>query len=101
VRLGRRVPLRWQRQADQETTVPKSRVRAKAVYTPPPRSAKAKVSPPWLAPTMLASLLVGLVWIVIFYVSQRAFPISALGPWNLVVGFCFLVGGIVLATKWR
>ena len=29
--------------------MPKSRVRSKAVYTPPPRSAKAKVSPPWLA----------------------------------------------------
>jgi Cell division protein CrgA len=82
-------------------TVPKSRVRSKAVYTPPPRSSKAKVSPPWLVPTMLASLIIGLVWIVLFYVSSQKLPIDALGPANLVVGFAFLVGGVVLATRWH
>ncbi len=81
--------------------MPKSRVRTKSVYTPPARSAKARVSPPWLAPTMLGSLIVGLVWIVLFYVSQQSLPISALGAWNLVIGFGFLVGGVVLATKWH
>lgn len=81
--------------------MPKSRVRSKAVYTPPPRSAKAKVSPAWLAPTMLGCLIVGLVWIVVFYVSQEALPIHALHAWNLVIGFVFLVGGVVLSTKWR
>jgi Cell division protein CrgA len=81
--------------------VPKSRVRAKAVYTPPPRSSKAKVSPPWLAPTMVGALIVGLVWIVLFYVSQQKLPVSALGAWNLVVGFVFLVTGVVLATRWH
>jgi len=81
--------------------VPKSRVRSKAVYTPPPRSSKAKVSPPWLVPVMLGCLIVGLVWIVIFYVSQQSLPIGALGAWNLVIGFTFLVSGVVLSTKWR
>jgi hypothetical protein len=82
-------------------TVPKSRVRSKAVYTPPPRSSKAKVSPPWLVPTMLGSLIIGLVWIVLFYVSQEKLPVSAFGPGNLVIGFAFLVGGVVLATRWH
>jgi hypothetical protein len=81
--------------------VPKSRVRAKAVYTPPARSSKAKVSPRWLAPTMLGSLLVGLAWITTFYLSNSSLPIAALGSWNLVVGFGFLVGGVVLSTKWH
>jgi Cell division protein CrgA len=81
--------------------VPKSRVRTKSVYTPPPRSAKAKVSPPWLVPTMLGCLIVGLVWIVVFYVSQQAYPIGAFGPANLVVGFVFLIAGVVLSTRWR
>ncbi len=81
--------------------MPKSRVRSKAVYTPPARSAKAKVSPPWLAPTMLGCLIVGLVWIVLFYVSQQKLPISAFGPGNLVIGFGFLVAGVVLSTKWH
>jgi len=81
--------------------VPKSRVRKTTVYTPPPRTAKAKVSPPWLLPAMLASLIVGLVWIVVFYVSQQAWPIGAIREWNLVVGFAFVIGGLVLATRWR
>ena len=81
--------------------MPKSRVRKTAVYTPPPRTAKAKVSPPWLLPTMLGCLIFGLIWIVIFYVSQQTLPIGAIKAWNLVVGFAFVVTGLGLATRWR
>ena len=55
--------------------MPKSRVRTKAVYTPPPkRSASKKVSPRWLVPAMLACLLIGLAWIAVFYVTQGSLP---------------------------
>jgi hypothetical protein len=81
--------------------VPKSRVRKKAVYTPPPRSSKAKVSPPWLAPTMLTCLVLGLAWIATYYISGQTLPISAIAQWNLVVGFALIVGGVMLATRWR
>jgi Cell division protein CrgA len=81
--------------------VPKSRARSKAVYTPPARASKAKVSPQWLAPSMLAALVVGLAWIIVFYVSNEAYPVGAIGAWNLVVGFAFIVGGLGLATRWR
>jgi hypothetical protein len=50
---------------------------------------------------MLGCLLVGLVWIVIFYVSQQSLPVAALHNWNLVIGFGFLVTGVVLSTKWH
>jgi Cell division protein CrgA len=81
--------------------VPKSRVRSKAVYTPPPRSARSKVSPRWLVPTMLGCLVVGLAWIAVFYVTQGKLPIPALSDWNLVIGFGFIISGVVLSTKWR
>ena len=81
--------------------MPKSRVRKTTVYTPPARTTKAKVSPPWLLPAMLASLIIGLVWIVVFYVSQQSWPIGSIGAWNLVVGFLFVIGGLGLATRWR
>jgi hypothetical protein len=82
--------------------VPKSRVRSKAVYTPPPRSTKAKVSPRWLVPAMLGCLLFGLAWISLYYVTSSGTPIqSSLGAWNLVIGFAFVIGGLGLATKWR
>ena len=83
--------------------MPKSRVRKKQVYTPPPtRSARKAVSPPWLAPTMLACFLIGLAWIALYYVTQASMPgLAALGGWNLVCGFVLIVVGVVLATKWR
>ncbi len=58
--------------------MPKSRVRSKAVYTPPPRTAKSKVSPRWLVPTMLGCLLVGLAWIALYYITGGTLPIQAL-----------------------
>jgi Cell division protein CrgA len=89
------------RDLTREITVPKSRVRKKAVYTPPQRSSKAAVSPSWLAPTMIACLVVGLAWIATFYVSGQKLPIIALHQWNLVIGFAAIVGGVMLATRWR
>jgi Cell division protein CrgA len=85
----------------QDTTVPKSRVRSKAVYTPPPSRAKSKVSAPWLAPTMVGCLLVGLAWIALYYVTGGDLPVSALGAWNLAIGFVLIISGVGLSTKWR
>jgi Cell division protein CrgA len=81
--------------------VPKSRVRAKAVYTPPPSRAKPKVSPRWLVPTMLGCLLVGLAWIALYYITGGTLPASPLGAWNLAVGFVLIIGGVALSTQWR
>jgi hypothetical protein len=85
--------------------VPKSRVRRKPVYTPPPTQTSRKkhnVSPVWLAPTMIGCLVVGLVWISLYYITQADMPVlRTLGGWNLVGGFALIVAGVVLATKWR
>jgi hypothetical protein len=82
--------------------VPKSRVRQKAVYTPPPtRSAKKRVSPRWVAPLMVGLFLVGIVWLILFYVSNNQIPVQALGNWNLLVGFGFIVAGFGVSTQWR
>ena len=83
--------------------MPKSRVRKRPVYTPPAaQSKKRTVSPAWLVPTMVASLILGLVWIALYYITQSDMPgLSSLGGWNLVCGFALIVAGVVLATKWH
>ena len=82
--------------------MPKSKVRSKAVYTPPQKTAKSKVSPRWLVPTMLGCLLFGLAWIALFYITGGTTPVqSFLGDWNLVAGFGFIIVGVGLSTKWR
>jgi hypothetical protein len=83
--------------------VPKSRVRKKTSYTPPPtRSAKKKVSPPWVAPAMLACFIIGIVWLTLFYITGADMPLlGALKNWNLLVGFAFIIAGFGLSTQWR
>lgn len=58
-------------------------------------------SPRWLVPVMLASFLIGLVWIVIFYMTETLYPIPNIGAWNMLVGFGFIGVGFTLATRWR
>jgi len=58
-------------------------------------------SPRWLAPTMVAAFLIGLFWIVVFYVSQTTYPVPGIGAWNMIIGFGFIGVGFTLATRWR
>lgn len=83
----------------------KSKVRKKAVYTPPQKSQKAQVSPRWLAPVMIGCWLIGLAWIATYYVTASTgtnVPLmSDLQNWNLGVGFGLIILGVVLSTRWR
>lgn len=84
--------------------MPKSRIRKKADFTPPPSKTtaiKLKSGRGYVAPLMLALFLIGLAWIVVFYVSATKLPIETLGNWNIVVGFGFIAGGFVVSTQWK
>jgi hypothetical protein len=82
--------------------VPKSRIRRKAVYTPPPPRAAPLASRAWVAPVMVALFLIGLAWIVTFYLTQGDLPLmDALGNWNILVGFVFIGLGFAVSTQWK
>lgn len=85
--------------------MPVSRKRKKAAYTPPPSATsprKRKPSPVWLAPLMLALFGIGVLWLVVFYITQGDMPfVSGLENWNLLVGFGFIIAGFGLSTQWR
>ena len=62
--------------------MPKSRIRKKADFTPPPTAKGAELrlsNRNWVAPVMLAMFLVGLAWIVLYYVTGGDLPVKALG----------------------
>jgi hypothetical protein len=51
---------------------------------------------------MVGCLLLGLAWIAVFYVTGGAIPVmSTIGNWNLLIGFGFIIGGVMLSTRWR
>lgn len=89
--------------------MPKSKVRKKAVYTPPPdvlpsASTQAKrkgPSPTWYPIVMVSLMILGLIYIVLNYLSPNLPGIQSLGNWNFAVGFGLMVAGLVLAVRWR
>lgn len=83
--------------------MPESKSRKKPKPQRPPSVPKPESgNPRWLVPTMLGLMLLGLAWIVLFYLSGPAqLPIPALGAWNLGVGFAFIIAGFALTTRWK
>ena len=58
-------------------------------------------NPVWFKPVMFGFMLIGLVWIIVFYISQGTLPILALGSWNILVGFGIAFIGFLMTTRWR
>jgi len=67
-----------------------------------PRPADAP-NPVWFKPVMFGFMLLGLVWIVTYYVtsSTLSLPVPALGQNNIFVGFGIMFIGFLMTTRWR
>ena len=86
--------------------VSKRRKSKQSTYTPSgvirPNSVKIG-NPAWLAPLMVSMFILGLLWIVIFYLNGQNVPImkNLNNLENILVGFGFIGIGFGLATRWR
>lgn len=58
---------------------------------------------PWFKPVMFGFMLVGLIWIVVYYITSASLslPIPALQQGNIFVGFGFVLVGFLMTTRWR
>ncbi|MEP7193628.1 MAG: cell division protein CrgA [Actinomycetota bacterium] len=84
--------------------MPESKGRAKPKYTPPAQNRPKKTTmanPPWFVPVMLGLMLVGLIWVVTFYIVEGKAPIPGIGYWNLIIGFSLMISGFMMTTRWR
>lgn len=84
--------------------MPESSRRKKPASPAPATTAPAaapKPSPRWFAPVMVGLMVLGLVWIVVFYLTQQAYPIPGIGLWNLGIGFLIAMVGFMMTTRWR
>jgi hypothetical protein len=89
--------------------MPKSKVRKKTAYTPPtdkktPVKARAVAGPthPVYLGVMFGMLLLGLVWIVVFYLAgDRLGFMAELGNWNFLIGFALMITGLLMTMRWR
>ncbi len=84
--------------------MPESKGRAeKGRFVPPPRRAPEadKTSPSWYAPLFVILMVLGLLWIVVYYISSGTLPIGPLGAWNLAAGFALMMVGFLMTMNWR
>src|SRR6478736_4460702 len=86
-----------------ENAVPESKGRdhKAEAYTPPRTSKAAEPNPTWWAPVFITLLVLGLLWIVVYYVTEYKYPIGSIGVWNLGFGFVLLMGGFIMTMRWR
>lgn len=55
----------------------------------------------WYKPVMFGLMLLGLAWIIVYYLSQTLFPIPNIGGWNIVIGFGIAMVGFFMTTGWK
>lgn len=59
-------------------------------------------NPVWWVPTMVALMVVGLLWLVITYLAQGSYPLPSVGVvWNLGIGFVLIMLGFLMTTRWK
>ncbi|MEZ0163152.1 cell division protein CrgA [Kineococcus sp. LSe6-4] len=60
-----------------------------------------QLTPRWWVWTMVGLMVLGLAWIVVFYLSSSSLPVPGWGNWNLVAGFALVLAGFAMTTRWR
>ena len=58
-------------------------------------------NPVWFKPIMFGFMLLGLAWIIVFYLSKGQFPVPGIDVGNIAIGFGFLIIGFFMTTRWR
>jgi Cell division protein CrgA len=87
--------------------VPKSKVRKKSesplrAQTLAPTTRALAPSPTWYPIVMVAVMLVGLAYLVVYYLAGDRIPLmNDISGWNFAVGFGFLIVGLLMAVRWR
>ena len=91
--------------------MPKSKVRKKPAApmrseSLAPATKALAPSPAWYPVVMAVVLLLGLAYLVVYYLTSSGtdpeIPLmSDLGAWNFAVGFGVMLLGLVMAVRWR
>ncbi|MGD6980111.1 MULTISPECIES: cell division protein CrgA [Citricoccus] len=57
--------------------------------------------PTWYKVIMFGLMIIGLLWIVVYYLTMGLAPIPQAGGWNIGIGFGIAVIGFIMTTRWR
>lgn len=75
---------------------------------PKPVTARTEDQPnaAWFKPVMFGFMILGLVWIITYYVTSAQYPLGAGTPinlenWNILIGFGIAMVGFMMSTRWK
>ena len=67
-----------------------------------PAKVKAPSSRRWVPPTFITVGLLGVLWLIVYYVAGPSIPyMSDLGNWNILIGMGGMAAAFGIATLWR
>lgn len=56
----------------------------------------------WVAPTFVTVGLLGVLWLVLYYIASPYIPfMAALGAWNMLIGMGLMALSFGIATLWK
>lgn len=72
----------------------------------PKGASEPKPNPSWWVPAMATLMVVGLLWIVVTYLTKFTYPLPFLAPiangnGNLITGFVLLFAGFLMTLRWK
>lgn len=76
--------------------------RLKAQAKPAKTKIKAPGSRRWVPPTFITVGLLGVAWLITYYVAGRYIPfMSDLNNWNILIGMAGMAAAFAIATLWK
>jgi len=81
-----------------------ARSRSRQVETAPEQDAasrEAAPNPVWYKPIMFGFMLLGLAWLLVYYISGSRLPLPELGNYNIGIGIGIMLVGFLMTTRWR
>lgn len=88
--------------------MPESKVRKSASASQrrsDPKPVKTRIKAPgsrrWVPPTFITVGLLGVAWLITYYVAGQYIPfMTDLGNWNILIGMGGMAAAFALATLW-
>ena len=65
------------------------------------RTGEPQPTPMWYKVVMIGLMIVGLLWIIEYYLFQGTLPIPGINVWNMISGLVFMMTGLIMTTRWR
>ena len=61
----------------------------------------ADPTPVWYQVIMFGLIVIGLAWLILWYLLDFTYPIPGIGYWNVGIGIGLMMIGLLMTTRWR